>query len=166
MRAKIAIPDEFKIKTLDDFLSLIFDVDDEASEKKKQVAERRIGIAKVLLERLRAKRETYVEDWLEIILEYLGDEKLLNEYKQLLREFEEGKISKTAINKRMREKLKKAGYPVYKLEQDWIVVKKTLLELKLISKTSNRLNLARDYTFADGLNELIKFYSKWRAGEL
>ena len=166
MRAKIAIPDEFELKTLDDFLSLIFDVDDKASERKKQVVERRIGIAKVLLERLRAKKETYVEDWLEVILEYLGDEELLNEYKQLLREFEEGKISKTAINKRMREKLKKAGYPIYKLEQDWIVVKKTLLELKLISKTSNRLNLARDYTFADGLNELIKFYSKWRAGEL
>ena len=166
MRAKIAIPNEFELKTLDDFLSLIFDVDDKASERKKQVAERRVGIAKVLLERLRAKRETYVEDWLEVILEYLGDEELLNEYKQLLREFEDGKISKTAINKRMRKKLKKEGYPIYALEQDWIAVKKTLLELKLISKTSNRLNLARDYTFADGLNELIKFYSKWRAGEL
>ena len=158
-RAKIAIPDEFELKTLDDFLSLIFDSEGEASE-------RRIGLAKTLLERLRVKRETYVEDWLEIVLEYLDDQEMLEEYHNMLKEFDEGKLSKTAINKHFRQRLKEKGYPIYALEKDWSVVKKTLMSLKLISKTSNRLNLARDYTFADGLNDLIKFYSKWRAGEI
>lgn len=158
-RAKIAIPDDFELKTLDDFLALIFD-------GKPEVAERRIGIAKTLLERLRAKRETYVEDWYEVILEYLGDDELLAWYRDMLNEFEEGRISKTSINKKLRKFMMDKGYPVYALEHDWSVVKRTLLDLKLISRTSGRLNLARDYTFADGLNDLIKFYSKWRAGEL
>ena len=158
-RAKIAIPNEFELKTLDDFLTLVFD-------GKPEVTERRIGIAKTLLERLREKRETYVEDWYEVILEYLGDDELLGWYHNILNEFEEGRISKTSINKKLRKLMNEKGYPVYALEHDWNVVKKTLLDLKLISRTSNRLNLARDYTFADGLNDLIKFYSKWRAGEL
>ena len=167
MRARIAVPDEFELKSIEDFLALIFD---DGSEK--EYVERRIGIAKTLLERLRAKKETYTEDWLEIILEYLGDEELLARYYELLKEFDEGEISKTKINKLMEEKitkkLKEQGekYTAATLRHDFFVVKKALLDLKIITRTSNRLNLAREYTFADGLNELIKFYTKWRAGEL
>lgn len=169
MRAKIAIPDEFELKTIDDFLALIFGDISEIPEEKRdkyQHIERRIGIAKALLERLRAKKPTYVEDWLEIILEYLGDQELLDMYHEMLERLEEGETSKTKINKKLRKALLRKGYPAYKLEHDWRVVKETLLSLKIISKTSNRLNLARDYTFADGLTELIKFYSKWRSGEI
>lgn len=167
MRARIAIPDEFELKNIEDFLALIFD---DGSDK--PYVERRIGIAKTLLERLRAKRETYVEDWLEIILEYLGDGELLNYYHELLREFDEGRISKTRINKIMEreitKKLEAEGkeYTASALRNDFFVVKDTLIGLKIITRTSGRLNLARDYTFADGLTELIKFYSKWRSGEI
>ncbi|RLF80138.1 hypothetical protein DRN32_03605 [Thermococci archaeon] len=67
MKAKMALPEnEFKLNNIYRFLELIFD------------DEHRIGIAATLLERVRQKRETYVEDWLEIILEYLGDEELLD----------------------------------------------------------------------------------------
>ena len=167
MRAKIAVPGEFELKKIEDFLALIFDDD-----SGKAYVERRIGIAKTLLERLRAKKETYTEDWLEVILEYLGDEELLNHYHELLNEFDEGNISKTKINKIMEKKITEKlradgeGYTASTLRHDFFVVKKALIDLKIITRTSNRLNLAREYTFSDGLTELIKFYSKWRAGEL
>ena len=167
MRARIAVPNEFELKNIEDFLALIFD-----DGSGKPYVERRINIAKTLLERLRAKRETYTEDWLEVILEYLEDEELLNHYHELLNEFEEGNISKTKINKvmekRITEKLRAGGrdYTASTLRHDFFIVKRALVDLKIITRTSNRLNLARDYTFSDGLTELIKFYSKWRAGEL
>ena len=167
MRARIAIPNEFELKSIEDFLALIFD-----DNSGKDYVERRIGIAKTLLERLRNKKETHVEDWLEVILEYLGYEDILEHYHELLREFEEGKISKTRINKiiereitrRLREEGK--DFTAAALRNDFFVVKDTLIDLKIITRTSGRLNLARDYTFADGLTELIKFYSKWRSGEI
>jgi len=166
-RAKIAIPHEFELKTLDDFLALIFD-----DGTDKEYIERRIEIAKTLLERLRAKKETYSEDWLEIILEYLGDENLMRQYNDLLDDFEEGLISKTKINKliekKITEKLKAEGrtYTASTLRHDFFFVKKTLLELRIITRTSNRLNLATEDTFTDGLSRLINFYAKWRAGEI
>ena len=153
MRAKMALPEnEFKLNNIYRFLELIFD------------DEHRIGIAATLLERLRQKRETYVEDWLEIILEYLGDEELLDYYNELLRQYDEGEISKTKINKLLEKEMNKRGYRAAKLRNDWVVVKKTLIELGIISRTSNRLNLSWD--FIERLNILSRFYNLWRAGEL
>jgi len=153
MKAKMALPEnEFKLNNIYRFLELIFD------------DEHRIGIAATLLERLRQKRETYVEDWLEIILEYLGDEELLDYYNELLRQYDEGEISKTKINKLLEKEMNKRGYRAAKLRNDWVVVKKTLIELGIISRTSNRLNLSWD--FIERLNILSRFYNLWRAGEL
>ncbi|MFA4700164.1 hypothetical protein [Pyrococcus kukulkanii] len=153
MKAKIALPEnEFRLNNIYRFLELIFD------------DEHRIGIAATLLERLRQKRETYVEDWLEVILEYLGDEELLDYYRSLLRQYDEGEISKTKINKLLEKEMNKRGYRAAKLRNDWVVVKKTLIELGIISRTSNRLNLS--WNFVERLNILSKFYNLWRAGEL
>lgn len=151
--ARIALPkNEFELSNLYNFLALIFDDDD------------RIGLAGTLLERLRAKRETYVEDWLEVILEYVGEPDLLEEYRSLLNEFEEGNITKTRINKLMEKKLKERGYQAAKLRRDWSIVKKTLTQLGIVSRTSNRLNLS--WAFVEKLNTLAKFYNLWRAGEV
>jgi len=153
MKAKITLPEnEFKLNNIYRFLELIFD------------DEYRIGIAATLLGRLRQKRETYVEDWLEIILEYLGDEELLDYYNELLRQYDEGEISKTKINKLLEKEMNKRSYRAAKLRNDWVIVKKTLIELGIVSRTSNRLNLSWD--FVERLNILSKFYNLWRAGEL
>jgi len=154
MKPKIALPEnEFKLKDLYNFLELIFDDD-----------EHRIGIAEALLERLRQKRETYSEDWLEVILEYLGEQDLLEQYQELLNKFDNGEISKTRINKLIEKELRERGYPAAKLRNDWAIVKKTLIKLGIVSRTSNRLNLSWD--FVERLNTLAKFYNLWRAGEI
>ncbi|WP_297503516.1 hypothetical protein [Thermococcus sp.] len=154
MKPKIALPkNEFELKGLYNFLELIFDDD-----------EHRIGIAEALLERLRQKRETYTEDWLEVILEYLDEKDLLQQYHYLVNKFEEGEITKTRINKIIEKELRERGYPAAKLRKDWSIVKKTLVRLGIVSRTSNRLNLS--WEFVEKLNTLAKFYNLWRAGEL
>jgi len=81
-----------------------------------------------------------------------------------LRQYDEGEISKTKINKLLEKEMNKRGYRAAKLRNDWVVVKKTLIELGIISRTSNRLNLSWD--FIERLNILSRFYNLWRAGEL
>lgn len=148
--AKITIPKK-RPRDLEELLKLLFPNHPE-----------RQRLARFLLERIHnaeMKRDGFrAEEWLELILEYLGSEELICYYQMLV----EKKTSRTEIHRRVGEKAKELGVPFGTAKTNYNIVVKTLQNARMIYKSRNYYRTTK--RFSELLREIADVWDEWREG--
>ncbi|AHF81378.1 hypothetical protein [Thermococcus paralvinellae] len=146
--AKIIIPEK-KPENLTELLELLFPNHPE-----------RQRLAIFLLERIHKEVKRYgfrAENWLELILEYLGNEELIYYYRMLVEE----KVSRTEIHRLIEKKAKELGIPFGTAKTNYNIVVKTLQNARIIYRTNNYYKTTKE--FSKLLCEIAEVWNKWLA---
>ncbi|MBO8175069.1 MAG: hypothetical protein H0Z18_07415 [Thermococcus sp.] len=145
--AKITIPKK-KPRDLDELLELLFPNHPERQK-----------LARFLLERIHnaeIKRNGFrAEEWLELILEYLGSGELIHYYRVLV----EKKTSRTEIHRRIEERAKELGIPFGTAKTNYNIVVKTLQNARMIYKSKNHYKTTKE--FSELLCEIAEIWNEW-----
>ncbi|NJE08915.1 hypothetical protein E3E31_10350 [Thermococcus sp. M39] len=147
--AKIIIPKK-KPRNLDELLELLFPNHPERQRLARFLLER-IHNAEMKRDGLRA------EEWLELILEYLGSEELICYYRTLVKK----KTSRTEIHRRVEEKAKELGVPFGTTKTNYNIVVKTLQNARMIYKSKNYYKTTKE--FSELLCEIAEVWNDWLA---
>lgn len=164
---KLVLRTDKKIRTLDDFLILLFTTGKEYIRPEDRTT---IKAAKKLLYRLRDNEEPFLsENWLDfVIIELLADEhpKEAQELAKYLEELRAKGLKNVTIRKKIEERAAELGVlnRFNTLKSLYIKARRYLLDAGLIEKRNDVYKLSGG--IISYLNRIVEVISDFRAGEL